>query len=92
MRNANQILTIMTATFGEELFDTTASDAFCLQQETDVEDLACRWRRLAESLSITKSDVDLEWTTAMSQVRPFDILSLSLTDTVASGLRMHRGC
>lgn len=68
MRNADQILTIMTATFGEELFDTTASNEFCLQQKTDVEGLACRWRHLAKSSSINTSDVDLEWTRAMSQV------------------------
>lgn len=70
MRNAEQILTIMTATFGEELFDTTASDEFCLRKETDAEDLACRWRLLVKSSrTMSKSDLDPEWTLAMSQVR-----------------------
>lgn len=70
MRNAEQILTIMVATFGEELFDTAASDDFCLRKETDAEDLACRWRLLVESYrAMSKSEMDQEWTLAMSQVR-----------------------
>lgn len=92
MRNADQILTIMTATFGEELFDTTASDDFCEQAETDAKDLACRWRRLAESSTTGKSDVDSEWTTSMSQVRCFDSRSFSDADTANSGLKMHKSC
>lgn len=68
MRNAEQVLTILTATFGEELFDTTASDEFCLRKETDAEDLACRWRQLVESTKIKTSEEDLEWASAMSQV------------------------
>lgn len=70
MRNAEQILTIMTATFGEELFEAAASDEFCLHEETDAEDLACRWRALVElSRAMRKSEMDQEWTLAMSQVR-----------------------
>ncbi|KAJ4391371.1 major facilitator super transporter protein [Gnomoniopsis smithogilvyi] len=68
MRNAEQILTIMTASFGEELFDAAASNDFCLRKETDAEDLACRWRLLVESSrSMGKSDLDQEWTLAMAQ-------------------------
>ncbi|CAN8097225.1 unnamed protein product [Discula destructiva] len=67
MRNADQILTILTATFGEELFDTTASESFCLHEETDVEALACRWRRLVKSSQIDKPELDLKWTLEMSQ-------------------------
>lgn len=68
MHNAEQIMAIMTATFGEELFDTPANDDFCLRTETDAEDLACRWRRLVESSkTMNKSEVDREWTLAMSQ-------------------------
>lgn len=69
MRNAEQILTIMTATFGPELFDTAVSDEFCLRKETDAEDLACRWRQLVESSKVQKSEVDSQWTAAMSKVR-----------------------
>lgn len=70
MRNAEQILAIITATFGGELFDLAANDDFCLRKETDVEDLACRWRQLAESSKTIshKSDLGEEWATAMSQV------------------------
>lgn len=70
MRNAEQILTIMTATFGEDLFAAAASNDFCLRKETDAEDLACRWRLLVESSrAMSKTGMDQEWTLAMSQVR-----------------------
>lgn len=70
MRNAEQILTIMTATFGEELFEAAASNDFCLHKTTDAEDLACRWRVLAESSqSTSKSEMEQYWTLAVSQVR-----------------------
>lgn len=70
MRNAEQILTIMTATFGEELFEAAASNEFCLHKETDAEDLACRWRLLVESSQAMRtSGMDQDWTLAMSHVR-----------------------
>lgn len=70
MRNAGQIMTIMTATFGEELFEAAASNDFCMRKETDAEDLACRWRRLVESSeSMSTNELDQEWTLAISQVR-----------------------
>lgn len=70
MRNAEQILTIMTATFGEELFEAAERDDFCLRKETDAQDLACRWRVLVESSrAMTKSEMDQDWTLAVSQVR-----------------------
>lgn len=71
MRNAEQILTIMTATFGGELFDTATSDDFCLRKETDAEDLACRWRQLVKYSKPAdgSSDLDQEWASEMSQVR-----------------------
>lgn len=71
MQNAEQILTIMTATVGGELFGTAPSDDFCLRTETEVEDLACRWRKLVESSTAAgaTSDLDQEWASNVSQVR-----------------------
>lgn len=71
MRNAEQILAIMTATFGGELLDKAASDDFCLHKETDAEGLACRWRWLVESSKATssQSESDQVWVSAMSLVR-----------------------
>lgn len=70
MRNAEQILSIITASFGEELFVTSTIDEVCLRVETDVEDLACRWQRLVETSKVmsTKSNLDEEWTLLVSQV------------------------
>lgn len=71
IRNAEQILDIITATFGGEIFDTSLKIDPCLHKDTDVGDLACRWQHLAEMAKNmnTKSDIDQEWTLAMSQVR-----------------------
>lgn len=66
MRNAEQIMAIWTATFGD-----MAGDDPCLHKDTEVADIVCRWRRLAESFSIMNKsgNVDEEWISAMSQVR-----------------------
>lgn len=70
MRNAEQILAIITATFGGELFDLAVNDDFCSRKETEIEDLACRWRQLAASSKTMslKSDSGEEWASTMSQV------------------------
>lgn len=76
MRNAEQILAIMTATFGGELLEKAASDDFCLHKETDAEDLACRWRWLVGSSKVasSQSESDQVWVSAMSLVRNDDLI------------------
>lgn len=71
MRNAEQILAIITATFGTELFDTASGFDPCLRKDTDIDDLACRWQQLSESAKDIEKNNGLqeEWTTGMSQVR-----------------------
>lgn len=72
MRNAEQILAIITATFGEDLFRTTTNTDPCLHTATDVEDLACRWRRLksvAKDIGNNKPDLGEAWIASMSEVR-----------------------
>lgn len=71
MRNAEQILAIITATFGTELFHSADGVDPCIRKDTDIEDLACRWHILSKSAKSmgTSSTMDQEWTTGMSQVR-----------------------
>lgn len=87
MRNAEQILAIVAATFGTEPFDTASGFDPCLRKDTDIEDLACRWQQLSETAKGMKmgNGADQEWTTGMSQVRhAFDILEslLMLTSRI----------
>lgn len=70
VRNAEQILAIIAATFGSELFDVASGFDSCLRTDTDIEDLACRWQQLSKSAKgmETNSNVDQEWTMNMLQV------------------------
>ncbi|KUI64485.1 GPI ethanolamine phosphate transferase 2 [Cytospora mali] len=69
LRNAEQILEIVTASFGGELFDSNSKIDPCLHQETEVQELACGWRRIFDSAKSMqgKKEVDEEWISAMSQ-------------------------
>lgn len=69
VRNARQILDIVTAAFGAELFDPKGATDPCALGKTDVNELACDWRRInakAEQVLI-KDEVDEEWLLEMSR-------------------------
>ncbi len=89
MRNANQILGIITAAFGPEMFDRGGSTAVCSGPQTDVEELACEWRSLAGSAEARGdgADVDGEWISTASQVREENQAELPwLTETGLTAL------
>lgn len=69
LRNAEQILDIVTASFGDELFDSSSGIDPCLHQETEVQELACGWQRVSDTAKLMKSkgDIDEAWILAMSQ-------------------------
>ncbi|KAI3399837.1 hypothetical protein diail_5347 [Diaporthe ilicicola] len=69
MRNAEQILAIIKTTFGAELFEAIGGADPCLRQDTEVQKLACGWRRVAESARTMESKADIEgiWIPAMSE-------------------------
>ncbi|KAK3944311.1 GPI ethanolamine phosphate transferase 2 [Diplogelasinospora grovesii] len=60
MRNARQILNIVTAAFAAEMPDTP--DA-CMNTDTDIQDLACRWYRIQRLATSSLSDEEeARWT------------------------------
>ncbi|KAM4062216.1 type I phosphodiesterase / nucleotide pyrophosphatase [Hirsutella rhossiliensis] len=68
VRNAQQILDIVTATFGKELFDIHNTINPCALEATSVHELACEWRKIgkqAASLS-PAAEVDHVWLTETS--------------------------
>ncbi|CAG9993371.1 unnamed protein product [Clonostachys byssicola] len=68
MRNAKQILGIVTAAFGDELFDPKSTTDPCLLEPTDINTLACQWRSISQKAH-TVADarhVDAEWLSATS--------------------------
>lgn len=69
LRNARQILNIVTAAFGPELFDATSSTDPCQLERTDVNELACGWRALSQRASVLNAGntIDQEWLTSTSQ-------------------------
>lgn len=69
MRNAEQILAILIATFGEEWFGKTSGNDSCLHTDSDVANIACRWRRLDESSRTMDKSGNAAWISNMSQVR-----------------------
>ncbi|KAL9473876.1 hypothetical protein ACSS6W_008256 [Trichoderma asperelloides] len=69
IRNARQILNIVTAAFGGELFDTQSSVDPCVSKSTsDISELACEWRKinLEASSQANANEVDKEWLAATS--------------------------
>jgi len=75
MRNAEQILKIITAAFGSQLFDLTKRSTDCNDQ-TDIEELACEWRKVGNTPEGHQdAAVDREWVLSMTKVRD-NILNL----------------
>ncbi|KJZ73379.1 hypothetical protein HIM_07173 [Hirsutella minnesotensis 3608] len=68
VRNAQQILDIVTAAFGVELFDSRSTINPCAMASTQVNNLACEWQKVSEraASSISKAEVDEVWVTDMS--------------------------
>jgi ethanolaminephosphotransferase len=68
IRNARQILSIVKATFGSELFEGGAGTNPCAQETNEISALACDWRRLkneADSM-LGASEMDSTWLSAMA--------------------------
>lgn len=69
VRNARQILEIVTAAFGPELFSETSNDPCTKDDEEDINALACEWRRINKRMaSVAGADsVDVAWLTSTSK-------------------------
>lgn len=68
IRNARQILNVVTAAFGSELFDAHAAVDPCASKATDVDELACEWRRISleASSQADAAGIDQAWLSATS--------------------------
>lgn len=69
VRNARQILNIVTAAFGSELFDAESGSDPCALESSEINDLACQWQKIdsqARSLAGVK-EIDQDWLDAMSK-------------------------
>ncbi|KAG9252784.1 alkaline-phosphatase-like protein [Emericellopsis atlantica] len=89
MRNARQILQIVTATFGAELFDPRSTIDPCALEGTTVNALACEWRRLdAQAAMVAKGELaSLAWVAStIAWLRE----SQSLMSSMASNYNMLR--
>ena len=72
MRNARQILEIITATFGAELFQATSrGNRSCEQPHNEIEELACNWQDIVATASNddVSATLDPEWVEKISKVR-----------------------
>lgn len=63
LRNARQILRIVTAAFGTEIFDASSSTDPCIKEPTPINDLACEWRRISQRAQVLNDGniIDKEW-------------------------------
>lgn len=63
MRNARQILNIVTAMFDAELFLNSADGGSCQSDDSDIGKIACHWRKInAESRSLNAANsITPEW-------------------------------
>ncbi|KAK5997425.1 GPI ethanolamine phosphate transferase 2 [Cladobotryum mycophilum] len=69
IRNARQILHVVTAAFGSELFDRQTDVDPCTLESTEVNELACEWHKISEKASSLASskEVDESWLMATSK-------------------------
>ncbi|WAO91006.1 GPI ethanolamine phosphate transferase 2 [Fusarium falciforme] len=69
VRNARQILNIVTAAFGAELFDAESNSDPCSLEKTEINELACQWRKINKEAHVLAAGnkVDQEWLDAMSE-------------------------
>ncbi len=72
MRNVQQILGIITATFGTEVLDVQADSPACEDPPTEAEALTCEWRRIVDAAKSGQNTGRLEgdWTSATIKARP----------------------
>lgn len=68
-RNARQILNIVTAAFGPELFNADSLIDPCQLERTDINELACDWRFITQrALTLNaENTIDQEWLTSTSK-------------------------
>ncbi|KAF4916943.1 GPI ethanolamine phosphate transferase 2 [Colletotrichum viniferum] len=91
VRNARQILNIVTATFGTSMFDTESSSTqkACADPQDDAQELACEWHRVNDGLKAMggSEQLDQAWLRAMSKwlSKAQDLMS-----TMASNYDMGR--
>jgi ethanolaminephosphotransferase len=69
MRNARQILQIITTAFGPELFDPAGQSEPCTLMATDVNELACQWRSISKQASslANSKELDHQWLSSMTE-------------------------
>ena len=61
--NVRQILGVITAAFGPELFDVSLGPPQC--EESDINELACEWRRISQAATDMS---DEKWISLVSKV------------------------
>ena len=89
VRNARQILNIVTAAFGGELFDTASQTDPCTLEQSDINELACEWRKINQrALALSSANkIDEEWlSTTSSWIRK----AQDLMSSMASNFDMSR--
>ncbi|TDZ27167.1 GPI ethanolamine phosphate transferase 2 [Colletotrichum spinosum] len=96
IRNARQILNIVTATFGPDIFNLTSSAAarsFCADPRDDAQKLACHWHRINDGLKAMDGDTELNiaWLEDMSEwLRKAQDLMSTMASNYDMG-RLHLG-
>ncbi|KAF5024635.1 hypothetical protein F66182_3399 [Fusarium sp. NRRL 66182] len=69
VRNARQILNIVTAVFGSGLFDAQSGPDPCTLEQTDINRLACQWQKINKEahVLVAGDKLDQTWLEDMSQ-------------------------
>lgn len=69
IRNARQVLDIVTAAFGAELFDPKGSIDPCSLEDSNIHQLACDWRRISADATAAsiQEPTDEQWLWDMSK-------------------------
>lgn len=89
VRNARQLLQIIVATFGNDLFDDRTDVDPCATKATEVEELACDWRRINARASqlAAEGEFDQDW---LSDITIWLRKAQDLMSSMASNYDMSR--
>jgi len=67
MRNAQQILDIITATFGPQILELETAEDGCSTPDGDYEELVCQWKQVSASAG-SVDELDAEWVSSTIKV------------------------
>ncbi|KAI9797727.1 MAG: major facilitator super transporter protein [Candelina submexicana] len=90
LRNSQQILKLVKATFPAVAFDRQSTSAECMKPSSDLDDLRCRWRKVVQIMDIRPQNSTSGAAEALLDLREFSELAQEIMSSTASNYNVFR--